>query len=800
MAQTIRKPWHYAQVQHPMWLIIAEDSVCAERTPPWGSATLEDYAQRLSDGLDIIDKYPKLHLNFDFSGVELEDMGKLYPKMAARMKEFVKKGRISFVNGTYSQPHLQILSIESAIRQYQYGIQVIEDLVGYKVTSYSAQEPGFSPQLPQILRAFGFKTSTSSDFPYGVKLERGQIQHWDRRWEWLEGDDIINWKGLDGTMIPIWLKTRGYLTDKLYANEMQHGEIRCTRLRVDMPDMKAVSAEWIADVERYCDFAQLDLTLEQMIKENPPYSIGEIDSNYAYTEGIDAEELSRANVRAESALLSLEALESFIPAGKKFDYDSGWKTILKSQHHDAYWVGAPELRAKSICWLNDVTAAAAGKMTVLADTLGKRLPSTSKANQAVLVLHPYARKHSSPVEVKVNDNRIVLTNEKGQKTPIQMRSNPDGSTSAVFVASAKGLGYQTLFINSELKEAQVQPKPFGKSCRFSNDFYSINVEKNGTVASLTPKGGKNLIKKNEGLGGNVWLYQDERGDILPEPIETAKHTQGPVFDLIETPTQVGKVKVTNRLYLYHALPWFTVETELDFTEPTDIGDYFVDRTKLQHAWAIGSGKSIRHAIGGAYAEARPKRGFLVSPWLDVSDAKGGMAVTMFNAAECWLDEEGWLRCQVAWGHKGDHFHNRMGPMLRTEDPLGWFKVMDIRLKGKYNVKYAVWPHSGTLDKAEIADWAASLLLSPTAHLVKTGNGEAPLSETFVGIKTNGVIPLSVRPEAKGPILRMMDVSGTEQPLKLELGDGLSAVDLRNLDGTKAVKIRPHKIVETRIGR
>ena len=800
MSQTTKKQFHYAQVQHPMWLIIAEDTVCAERTPPWGSPTLEDYAQRLVAGLDTLNEYLELHLNFDFSGVELEDLAKLYPELAARMREFVKKGRISFVNGTYSQPHLQILSVESAIRQYQYGMRVIEDLVGYKVTCYAAQEPGFSPQLPQILRAFCFKSSTTSDFPYGVKLERGQIQHWDRRWEWLEGDDIINWKGLDGTMIPIWLKARGYLTDRLYANEVQHGEIKCTKLRVDMPDMKAVSAQWIADIERYCDFAQLDLALEQMIKENPPYSIGEIDSNYAYSEGIDAEELSRANVRAESAILSLEALESFIPAGKQFDYDSGWKTILKSQHHDAYWVGAPELRAKSISWLNDVTAAASDKIAALADTLGKRLPSASKGSQAVLVLHPYARKHSSPVEVKVSDNKIALTNEKGRKTPVQMRSNSDGSTSAVFVASAKGLGYQTLFLNSQSKEMQVQQKSLSKSHKFSNDFYSVNVERNGTVASLTPKGGANLIKKNEGLGGNVWLYQDDNKDILPEAIGNAKITQGPVFDLVETPTQVGKVKVTNRLCLYHALPWFTVETELDFAEPTDIGDYFDDRTKLQYAWSIGSNMSIRNAIGGAYAEARPKRGFLVSPWLDVSNTKGGMAVTMFNAAECWLDEEGWLRCQVAWGHKGDHFHNRMGPMLRTEDPLGWFKVMDIRLKGKYTVKYAVLPHSGILDKSEIVDWSASLLLPPTAHLVKPGNGEAPLSETFVSIKTNGIIPLSVRPDKKGSVLRMMEVSGKQQPFKLDLGDGLKATNLRNLDSTKTSKVNPHKIVEAHIER
>ena len=57
-----------------MWLIIAEDSVCAERTPPWGSPTIEDYAECLAKSLDSLERHPQLILNFDFSAVELEDV------------------------------------------------------------------------------------------------------------------------------------------------------------------------------------------------------------------------------------------------------------------------------------------------------------------------------------------------------------------------------------------------------------------------------------------------------------------------------------------------------------------------------------------------------------------------------------------------------------------------------------------------------------------------------------------------------------------------------------------------------
>jgi hypothetical protein len=34
-----------------MYLLIKEDTVCAERTPPWGEPTIERYIQRVRDNL-----------------------------------------------------------------------------------------------------------------------------------------------------------------------------------------------------------------------------------------------------------------------------------------------------------------------------------------------------------------------------------------------------------------------------------------------------------------------------------------------------------------------------------------------------------------------------------------------------------------------------------------------------------------------------------------------------------------------------------------------------------------------------
>ena len=64
--------WKLALAQHPMYLLIREDTQCAERTPPWGAPTIEAYIERIRQNLDSLERYPQLKLGYEWSGVELE--------------------------------------------------------------------------------------------------------------------------------------------------------------------------------------------------------------------------------------------------------------------------------------------------------------------------------------------------------------------------------------------------------------------------------------------------------------------------------------------------------------------------------------------------------------------------------------------------------------------------------------------------------------------------------------------------------------------------------------------------------
>ena len=113
--------WKLALAQHPMYLLIREDTQCAERTPPWGAPDIESYIDRVRRNLGALDRYPRLRLGYEWSGTELELLGRDAPDVLGQMREYAREGRVQFYNGTYAQPHLQILSPEANLRQFEYG-------------------------------------------------------------------------------------------------------------------------------------------------------------------------------------------------------------------------------------------------------------------------------------------------------------------------------------------------------------------------------------------------------------------------------------------------------------------------------------------------------------------------------------------------------------------------------------------------------------------------------------------------------------------------------------------------------
>jgi hypothetical protein len=132
----------------------------------------------------------RFRITLDLDGWTYEDMAVRAPEAIWQMREALRLGRLEVVNGTYGQPLALSVSGESFIRQLFYGLEAIGRVLGAEVTVFYSQEPAYFPQLPQILRGFGFR---------GVIL----------RTQWAAfGTDpacdaaVVRWQGPDGSTIP----------------------------------------------------------------------------------------------------------------------------------------------------------------------------------------------------------------------------------------------------------------------------------------------------------------------------------------------------------------------------------------------------------------------------------------------------------------------------------------------------------------------------------------------------------------------------------------------------------------------
>lgn len=135
------------------------------------------------------------------------------PEAADLIRQVLNTGRLEIVNGTYAQPLAGIFDDESYIRHFYYGLHEIDRALSYKVDVFASQEPAFFPQLPQILRSFGFKLAILRTHwaPFGTDPTHPS--------------PLINWRSADGRSILTVPRYPFMAYKKKNAEEIDCGEV-----------------------------------------------------------------------------------------------------------------------------------------------------------------------------------------------------------------------------------------------------------------------------------------------------------------------------------------------------------------------------------------------------------------------------------------------------------------------------------------------------------------------------------------------------------------------------------------------
>ncbi|MFV0520649.1 MAG: hypothetical protein ACK5LY_10315 [Lachnospirales bacterium] len=133
------------------------------------------------------DEY-NIHTSMELDSYSYELLEEVSKDTLKRLRDYIKKGKVSVAGSTYAQPLGQDYGWESNIRQLTFGKKVIKNLLDYDVLTFLVEEQWFHPQLPQLLKKSGFKYASLQC------QNSGQVFPINK--------SMIDWKGIDDTVIP----------------------------------------------------------------------------------------------------------------------------------------------------------------------------------------------------------------------------------------------------------------------------------------------------------------------------------------------------------------------------------------------------------------------------------------------------------------------------------------------------------------------------------------------------------------------------------------------------------------------
>ena len=809
--------WQLALVQHPMYLLIREDTQCAERTPPWGAPTIEDYIERVRQNLASLERYPHLELGYEWSGVELELLAQDAPDVLQLMKDYANAGRISFYNGTYAEPHLQILSAESNLRQFQFGQNVYRELGLKPVTVYAHQEVSLHDQVPQLLQAFGFSLAATPGFLSNlVWLEEGELLlHGVRGPRFIQGSEFASWRGLDGSQIPLYLYQpipREMTLRETLVREFVLGRLSVPKVLMDLPDMIAIDDAWMEE-RSAVDFCTLEKALSELLMKSSKPPKTRLYTNWSYLQGIRAEELSRCNWQAEREVLRAEALISFayiLNRKPPESTDPIWKVILQCQHHDVYCFSAPELREKSIGWLRGAAQDAHDLSDRAVKAFLPLIQTNANTGDPVVVINTVPQAQAGLVEYVTPIQNPLVVDSKDNPVPCDYWQDSKGLTQLSFLDNAKGLGYSTYWIRShQMKEPA--GRSTGTPTEFDNQFYTAVINPDGTFSSIKIKpSGRELLDNSNGLGNSLSAtdssaisLNDETQEERIERYLSDPPVQGP--SLVWNTTDPGWVRhsplgmvFTVSGYLedtlkanlivrfYHQLPRIDITWNFDF-QRSSIGTFFDDDSKLLVRWPMAVESKIFHDIPFGVIQERENRPFFPTSWADLSDGEGGLAFLHQGITKHWVCNRSLFNL-LAWGEHTDAIHNGLGSNHR------WPKSFDQRLDGHHTIQNAVYPHPGDWQIADIPRAAREYGFQPVIYPASSHPGELPPARTVLELLDAAIAPTSIRMVDSQIVCRVYAAYGREATGQADY-QGLQPAVLRLLTREQVDYLQPYQAGE-----
>lgn len=520
--------------------------------------------------VDNMTRNPKWKLGLEIEPETWDSVRARTPEAYAAFCDLMTSGRMDYTNPTYAQPYCYNISGESLIRQFQYGIEKLQQhFPGITFAAYSSEEPCFTSCLPAILDGFGFKyiSLKCPDTCWGGYMAP-------------MGGEFIMLEGPDGTRLAavprydaeeleantVW-QTTGWRESREYLDACRRQGIK-NPVAMCYQDAGWRNGPWIGENPKMSEYTLWKDYFEQHLPESgvPVKKFSQDDVRASLMWGSQVLQKLAQDVRkAENALVSAEKINaiagvvdpSFVPDEATFR--ECWRRLLLSQHHDC-WIVPYNKLWKFGTWADAVNLWTSGAVS---DAQSQVVAAASRVNpgeeKMIKVFNTSLHPREEIVEMEIpadfapGESSIILQDDNNNAIEAYIintdKEKENKVKRLVFKATVPPLGYRsyklgfTTVKNQIDSENLVSKKVCNKvSKNVSNDCVrlvnnvielSLDLTQGGTVNSLKLPASGNLEYIS---ADSDYSFGELRGFFYKEGrFRSSKENVARVVDFIDTP-------------------------------------------------------------------------------------------------------------------------------------------------------------------------------------------------------------------------------------------------------------------------
>ena len=798
--------------------------------PPWVTQFLVDQLNKNPDWKINLEIEPE---TWDYVQAATPDA---YKQFKALFADQSSKARIEYINPDFAQSYLWDVTGESVIRQFDYGIRKVrQHFPNANLSVYSSEEPCFTSALPGILKSFGFKYAV-------LKNPNTCWGGYTRAF----GGELVNWVGPDGSTL---------ITVPRYASEPLNMATTWKTMASDNAPayIKAALAYGIAHPVGMClqdagwqhgprlgsgawqpsQYVTWRDYFENLSIKSPVqyWRFSQEDVLVSLMWGSQVLQKIAQQVRsAENRIIMAEKLAAMAATLQgtpwpQSSFDSGWRTLLLSEHHDCWitpynfsrtgdgihaeprtfstkrgsttWAGRVALWTDNTRQISD---------TSMAQSVNAMTSGTASERTFIHVFNTAGMERRElakvPLPVGWNPKYVMVVDDRDREAPSQVipGSGTNGSD-VLFSADTPSMGYNTYRLEqvpeTSLKGASISVRADG-TYQLNTDLYSVVLDpaRGGTIKSLKAKhlGNKEFVD-----GTNDRRFSEIRGFFFEEGKYHSSADQPARISILENGPLEIRAQVSGVIGIHPFVQTITLaqgRRRIDFNLTIQwqgspgIGSDYAQGTK----WRSTDNKKAFYDDSQKLLALFPLKLKAQQIYKDAAFdvTKSKLSDTFFttwsgiknNIILDWVDatdDSNQYGVALLTDHTTSYAHGTNYPLGLTLQYSGiglWGR--SYRVSTPMNANYALIPHAGRWDEAGIWSesdcWDQPLITSVTHSIAGASR------KSLVSLSGTGWEISAMTRAGKDLLVRFFNAEGNAAPKRITLDGHADLVELVGLDG------------------